>query len=372
MGRIVLLISQTAYPVDQILAAIQDFQETELELSETKTLEEAQELFFQGEVALIITEFGLPGVCDFIRELKQDDAVKHIPALSILPERKIENVKKVLDAGFDSYIEASEIDSLLASHIRPLLRNNQMTGIRMQKISDLQEKAVHDFILLDLVKDYLPRTLWDIAKDFAYQQKIEIPEEKLELTVVFGDLKEFTPLTQHREPSEVIAYLNTAFEVVTRQVYNYAGDIDKFIGDAFLAVFPTADSAVRSMIRVQRELKSLNIERSDAGREPIYFRIGIHTGPVIRGNVGGNKRFDNTLIGDTVNTASRLEQIAPPGGIIISEITRRQMGFSISSELERSVELKGRTGKLKVYDISSLIKPAESRNSVNERRSSQE
>jgi len=350
-----LIIGHGNYPIEELAAEAPEGQE--LTVRKAWDLDEGQEIFFENSTVLIIAETELPGISDFIRELKSDEAVNHIPALGIIRERSKEAIREVLDTGFDAYLEQRAVPDLLAAHIRPLLRANMMNGIRMKKISDLQEKAVRDFILLDLIKDYVPQTLWDIAKDFAHQQKIEIPEEKLELTVVFGDLKEFTPRTQRMNPEHVIAYLNTAFEIVSRYVYQYAGDIDKFIGDAFLAVFPTAESAVKSMIMVQREIKSLNVRRSQKEMESIYFRIGIHTGPVIRGNVGGNHRYDNTLIGDTVNIASRLEQLAPAGGIVLSEMTRRRMGISIASKYQRSVKLKGRTGQSKVYDISSFIKP---------------
>jgi class 3 adenylate cyclase len=95
----------------------------------------------------------------------------------------------------------------------------------------------------------------------------------------------------------------------------------------------------------------MNAREIQEGRRPIQFRIGIHTGPVIRGNVGGNHRYDNTLIGDTVNMASRLESLAPAGGIIISEETRKKARLSIPQSSLRRERLRGRDVEDTIYEV---------------------
>lgn len=326
-----------------------------VEMLHRRTMKEAEPCLFERRVHLIVADTALPGVAEFISAMRSDDAVKHIPALALIERREHETVRRVLAAGFDTYLLKEEMHSLLLEHIRPLLRHNLINSSMMSKISDLQEKSIRDFLQLDLIKNYIPRTLWDVAKDFAHKQKIEIPEEELELTIVFGDLTEFTPRTQRMNPEDVIGYLNVAFEVVARWTYEYAGDIDKFIGDAFLGVFTEPMSAVQAMVNVQKELQELNRSRTAEGLETMQLRIGIHTGPVIRGNVGGHERYDNTLIGDTVNIAARLEEIAAPGGITISEATRQLIGIDIESRRKRSVSLKGRSGEIEVYDLCDYL-----------------
>ena len=125
--------------------------------------------------------------------------------------------------------------------------------ILWKKYRYLQEESIHDFILLDLIKDYIPRTIMNIARSCAHEQKIEIPEEEQILTIVFGDIRGFTPRTQNMAPKDVISYLNRAFEVVSSLVYEYSGDIDKYIGDAFLAVFADPKDALKSMMAVQKK-----------------------------------------------------------------------------------------------------------------------
>lgn len=145
--------------------------------------------------------------------------------------------------------------------------------------------------------------------------------------------------------------LNIVFEVVSRYIFSFGGDIDKFIGDAFLALFSDLKKAVTAMYGIQKELVDLNREQQEQGKDVIRFRIGMHTGLIIRGNVGGNDRYDNTLIGDAVNTAARLESKAPHGGLVISESIRKQLDLEIPDEYRLHSELKGRKGEETYYSV---------------------
>lgn len=354
MDRCILLITSRELDTAPLLDSLAAKELGAFEALPTSSVEEAEPLFFEREIYLIIADAQVEGVEEILGELKQDEMFSHIPVLLILEERSGEGIKAALDAGFDAVLGRDEVKELLPHTALPLIRNHRYNGEMLEKISDLQEKAIRDFILLDLIKDYIPRTIWNIAKEYAHEQRIRIPEEETVLTIAFGDIKNFTPRTQHMEPKAVISYLNEAFDVVSRLVYDHQGDIDKYIGDAFLAVFRTPIRGVTSMLAIQGELERMNLERKE--EDQILFRIGIHTGPIIRGNVGGNDRYDNTLIGDTVNTAARLEQIAPAGGILISEATRSQIGIELPEEYGRTESLKGREGEIRVWEIYDYLK----------------
>ncbi|HOV64980.1 MAG TPA: adenylate/guanylate cyclase domain-containing protein, partial [Spirochaetia bacterium] len=308
-----------------------------------------------SQVYLIIADARIEGIYESLGPIKNDDMFRHIPIIVILPTDEPAAIEEAFSFGVDNIIVENDVPRLLYAYVRPLVRNNIFNGEMMQKISELQEQAIRDFILLDLIKNYIPKTIWDIAKDFAHKQKISIPEEETELTIVFADIKGFTPITQHMAPREVIHTLNAVFDIATRIVYESGGDIDKFIGDAFFAVYTDARNAVKSMVEVQKEIASMNEARIQEGLPAIRFRIGIHTGPVIRGNVGGNMRFDNTLIGDTVNMASRLEEIAEAGGILISEETMKAAGLSIPQEYQDCVQLRGRDVQDSVYNVYDYL-----------------
>jgi len=300
----ILVIASILLEKKNILKFLTDIEDSEVEIIQKASVNEGEEILFQTNISLIIIEWSLEGAVEFTYNLKSDEMFRLLPVLAIITAEG-SKIKEVFLKGADNYVLINHMD-YLPLVVKPLLTTNMINDELMQKTSILQEQAIHDFILLDLIKKYIPLTIWDMANDFAYQQRMHMPEAELELTIAFGDIKEFTRMSQHLPPMDVIRNLNSVFEIVSRIIYKHNGDIDKYIGDAFLAVFEKPLDAIIAMVRVQKEIETLNLNRSSEDKEAILFRIGIHTGPIIRGNVGGDQRFDNTLIGDTVNTAARL------------------------------------------------------------------
>lgn len=352
----ILVISSTILEKKFIFKHLTDIKLSEVEVIQKTSINEAEETLFQTNISLIIIEWRLEGAPEFTFNLKSDEMFRLLPMLALVSGENSTDIEEVFLKGADNYVLTTNMEEQLPLVVRPLIVNNVMNDELVQKISILQEQAIHDFILLDLIKKYIPRTIWNLANDFAYQQRIQIPEEELELTIAFGDIREFTRMSQHLAPIDVIRNLNSVFEIVTRIIYEHNGDIDKFIGDAFLAVFEIPLDAIIAMVRVQKEIETLNIVRTGENLPAILFRIGIHTGPIIRGNVGGDHRYDNTLIGDTVNTASRLENLSRPGDILISETTRKKADLNIHPERQFKVKLKGKDSEEIVYQVFDLLK----------------
>jgi adenylate cyclase len=273
-----------------------------------------------------------------------------------LPDCSQEYISHAMLSGADTYLDKRVSPALAYLVVRPLIKNNVLNSELVDKLSQLQEQAIHDFILLDLIKKYIPKTIWDIANTSAYERKIRIPEEELELTIVFADIKGFTKMAHNLKPIEVIKTLNSVFQVVTKIVYDNRGDIDKFIGDAFLAVFEKAEDAVKAAVCVQKDIERLNHKRLQQKMQPIRFRIGIHSGPIIRGNVGGSQRYDNTLIGSTVNFAAQLESSSKEGDILISDDTCKKARLTIPAGYKRQIQLKGSDVKQDVYQVYEVLK----------------
>ncbi|MCP5502570.1 MAG: bacteriohemerythrin [Leptospiraceae bacterium] len=144
---------------------------------------------------------------------------------------------------------------------------------------------------------------------------------KKEMTVFFSDIRSFTSLSERNPPEEVLKFLNAYFERMNAILYKYHGIIDKYIGDAILAVFPgTVDDAISCAIEMQKDIQNQPFVIN--GKEfKISIGIGIHFGDVLLGVVGGGKLLQTTVISDVVNTASRLESLTKEYGasIIISE-----------------------------------------------------
>ena len=183
-----------------------------------------------------------------------------------------------------------------------------------------------------------------------------------EVTVMFADIRGFTTMSETMEPGRVVEILNEYFTRVTDVIFDNGGTLDKYIGDAVMAVFGApiskgndAAAAVNSAMQIQRLLIELN--RDAAAREWPELRvgIGINTGNAIAGNIGSPRRLDYTVVGDAVNTAQRLMTNAAGGQILISESTAKKLGKTGKTiDLDRLPELKvkGRSEAVPVFRVN--------------------
>ena len=343
MQKRILFISKKRFPVQRIQQYFALENQEEYDIRLLGDFVQLEEYLFDPDysISLLVADFRDTQLFKDIQELKDDEVFRYLPVLGIIPEANPVVLSALINCGCESYLEESYIKTSLIEYIHLILRRSNHLDDVSAKISQLQEKAIRDFILLDIIKNYIPRTIWNKAEDFAEKQRLELNSEETDLVICFADICRFSTMAQYKQPNEVIDVLNTVFEVATRYIFYFSGDIDKFIGDAFLAIFTDLPQALKAMYGIQNELQELN----QAADEPVQFRIGMHVGKIIRGNVGGNNRYDNTLIGDTVNTASRLEGKSPVGGFVISEAVRRRLGFDIPEKYRMSAQLKGREGE---------------------------
>ncbi len=182
-----------------------------------------------------------------------------------------------------------------------------------------------------------------------------------ELTVLFSDIRHFTTISEKLGPQATVSLLNEYFSSMVDIVFHHGGILDKFIGDAMLAVFGApfssgedADRAVTTAIEMIKALKDFNKTRVDKGLEPIEIGVGINTDQVLVGNIGSIKRMDYTVIGDGVNLASRLEGANKYFGtnILVSENTMRQLKYR---HLHREVDLLRVKGKLQPATIFEIL-----------------
>ncbi len=188
--------------------------------------------------------------------------------------------------------------------------------------------------------------------------------ERKEVTILFSDIRGYTTLTENLGASEVVALLNQYFETMVEAVFHYEGTLDKFIGDALMAVFgaplplnpPESHGwmAVQSALDMRRRLKEFNDSRP--GADPFRFGIGISSGEVVSGNIGSEKRMDYTVIGDAVNLSSRLEQLTKEYGcdIILSEFTYNLCRERIWVRELDKVRVKGKNQPVGIYELLQI------------------
>jgi class 3 adenylate cyclase/tetratricopeptide (TPR) repeat protein len=191
-------------------------------------------------------------------------------------------------------------------------------------------------------------------------QRDRIEGEKRQVTVMFCDMKGFTPLSEKLGPETMYAMMDEVYEILIHKVHDYEGTVNEMTGDGVMALFgaPIAledapQRAIRSSIAIHREMTRFNEKiRQDMGDlPPLKMRAGIHTGPVVVGTLGNDLRVEFKAVGDTVNLASRMESLAEPGTTYISEDIFKITEGLFRVEALGKKEIKGKEKPLKVYQV---------------------
>lgn len=217
----------------------------------------------------------------------------------------------------------------------------------------------------DLVKDTFSRYVTkqvaeEILKD---PGKIAPGGKKQEVTILFSDIRGFTAFSEGHDPEEVISHLNEYLSAMVDIIFKYEGTLDKFIGDAIMAVFGSPIThgddparAVKTALEMQQRLNLLNDEWVKKGRTPLTIGIGINTGEVIVGNIGDVRRMEYTVIGDNVNLASRLEGLTKNYGspIIISSSTYDKVKDIVEVNKLKEVTVKGKSHAVEIYELLKI------------------
>jgi adenylate cyclase len=205
-----------------------------------------------------------------------------------------------------------------------------------------------------------PAVIEELKKD---PSRLSLGGQRTEVSVLFSDIKGFTSLAERLPQEAIVRLLNVYLTGQSEPVLSEDGVIDKFIGDAVMAFFgdplPHGDHATRACraaLRSQAALAALRPLEEDLGLPPIANRIGVNTGPAVVGNMGSDKRFDYTAIGDTVNFASRLEGANKAFGtrILVGETTYEQAKDAIVAKPVARLRVVGKSEPVGVYELLSL------------------
>jgi DNA-binding response OmpR family regulator/class 3 adenylate cyclase len=270
---------------------------------------------------------------DFLYLLRHDTNLKSIPVLVLTDGVSKSTIIKFKSLGINDYIQIPfSNDSLLA-------KSERILSIEREKRK----------------KTLLRRYLTDEAIEAVYSETEQFNPKmgaKDEFrTVLFTDIEKFTPLCENLKSHEVIDFLNSYFDVMVEILHNCDGMIDKFIGDAIMALFSAqADGAHRAVFAAVKMIEALPVIRLSTGID-IHMRIGINSGHVILGDIGSRLyRRDYTVIGDNVNIAQRLESNAERDSVLISETTYELIKQKVSVE-KRELTLKGKASKVNAYKV---------------------
>ncbi len=318
---------------------------------------------------------------------RQGEGELHLSASLLARVQLARESVLVLDAGTDTRFASSH--SLLSQGVRsamavPLLVGEEVRGVLFldtrQQVAAFSEKdlqllsgiAAQAALALERTalgkqiereaetRAHLARFLAPALVEQARTGQIELQRggQLTTTTVLFSDIRAFTALSARVGPEETVRMLNEYFERMVDCVFRHGGVLDKFIGDALMALWGAplrrpddVDRAVACALEMQRELAALNRQRQAAGREPIEIGIGINAGPAVVGNMGSSKRLEYTAIGDAVNLASRLCHLAGAGEVLVAAAALEQAAGPVAAEPLPPARVKGKEAPVAVVRL---------------------
>ncbi|HLJ87575.1 MAG TPA: adenylate/guanylate cyclase domain-containing protein [Candidatus Angelobacter sp.] len=291
------------------------------------------------------------------------------------------------DVSVDQRFSGSDsirISGLRSAMCAPLLGANRLFGIlyadNLQRASAFAQEELNVFSLVaaqagaaidnavahqQIAREALQRSALErFLSPEVVEMVVENPDIRLggvnqKVSILFADIRGFTAMSETMEPEKVVEILNEYFTRVTDVIFDFGGTLDKFIGDAVMALFGApiskgedAANCVQAAIQIQRLLVELNRDATVRGWPELRVGIGINTGIVTAGNIGSPRRLDYTVIGDTVNIASRLMASAAGGQILISHSTAREAGGKLNLKTLPPLTVKGRSEPVQVFDLN--------------------
>jgi len=338
----VLIVEDSETNIDILIDALEE----DYEISVATDGETAIEILEEEMQDLILMDVMMPGIDGYetCRRIKENPKFKNTPIIFITGKAETQDIIKGFQVGGVDYIAKPFHREEVCARVR----NHLELQFLKKKDEERMRATMSRYLGPELVE-----TLIESGQEV-------MGTSNHETTVLFSDIRSFITFSEELGAQETINMLNEYFTEMVRCIKGEKGMLDKFIGDAIMAVFGAplpledhADCGVRAAISMVNSLSQLNVERQANGKKQIKMGIGLNSSPVIAGNIGSSDRMDYTVIGDGVNLAARLEGATKFYGaqILISEYTYKSLkGDYLIRELDR-ITLKGKTKPRRIYEV---------------------
>lgn len=295
------------------------------------------------DVEIVLSDINMPGMDGLSLLGKLNEVSPLIKTVMVSAYGDMDNIRSAMNKGaFDFVCKPVNFEDLELTIDKTIKHVLQIK----ETIQAIKENNILKMYVDEAVLSFMG------GKEF---ENTLLRNETVELTVVFIDICSFTSLTEKEPADKVVKLLNNYFDVIVKEILAQGGYVDKFIGDAVMAVFRGdyhLDRAVDASLAVRKSIEQLPKEFS---AEPFLLKVsvGINTGRVISGNIGSAtlKRLDYTVIGDVVNTAQRLQSIAKEGQILLNEDCYKKIKESFNCKRLGEEVLKNKSGKTVVYEV---------------------
>jgi adenylate cyclase len=294
------------------------------------------------DIDIVLSDINMPEMDGLTLLGKLNDISPIIKAVMVSAYGDMNNIRTAMNKGaYDFICKPVNFEDLEATIIKTIRHVSQLR----QTLQAIKEN--------NILRMYVDETVLSFMNRREFEASLMV-NETIEASVVFIDICGFTAITESESADTVVKLLNNYFDVMVKEIIAQSGYIDKFIGDAVLAVFRGEfhlDRAIDACVAVRTQIEKLPGEK-DISFSP-KVTIGVHTGEMICGNIGSSslRRLDYTVIGDVVNTAERLQEVAEPGQILITETSYQKIKESFSCNKIKAVDLKNKTHPVSIYEV---------------------
>jgi adenylate cyclase len=298
---------------------------------------------------------GLSGI-DVLKRVRQRWPESDLPVVMVTARDTAEDVVEALQLGANDYVtKPLDFPVVLARVETQLALKRQKAEIR-RLAEDLE---LHNRFIQSLFGRYLSDEV--VAGLLGSPEGPKLGGEQRKVTLLMSDLRGFTPLTEGLAPERVLHLLNSYLAAMADVILEHQGTIDEFVGDAILAIFGAplarpddARRAVACAVRMQAAIQELNRRNEKEGLPQLEMGIAIHTGEVIVGNIGSERRTKYGVVGSAVNHAGRIESFTVGGQVLISDATLREAGDGVRVGSRLAIDAKGTRERIVVYDLRGI------------------
>jgi adenylate cyclase len=297
----------------------------------------------QPDIDMVFSDINMPEMDGLTLLQKLNETNPIIKAVIVSAYGDMDNIRSAMNKGaFDFICKPVNFDDLELTLKKTMEYVNQLK----HTLQAIKEN--------NILRMYVDESVLKFMEKREFEQSLTV-NENVEATVVFIDVCSFTSITETETPDTVIGLLNNYFDIMVKDIIAQNGYVDKFIGDAVMAVFRGEyhlDRAVEASLSIRNNIKKLSAETTVHNFLP-QVSIGINSGEVISGNIGSAslRRLDYTVIGDTVNTAQRLQSKAHPAQILISAASYEKIKESFNCAPVGEIILKNKKEPLEAYEV---------------------
>ncbi|HMQ09000.1 MAG TPA: adenylate/guanylate cyclase domain-containing protein [Saprospiraceae bacterium] len=295
------------------------------------------------DIDLVLSDINMPEMDGLTLLSKIQEKNSLLKTVMVSAYGDMENIRAAMNKGaFDFVTKPVNFDDLeltiekTLSHVKHL----------KQTIKAIREN--------NILKMYVDETVLHFMESKEFESTLMV-NETIEGTVVFIDICEFTKISENEPADLVVNLLNQYFDLMVKEIINQKGVVDKFIGDAIMAFFKDEfhlDRAIDAALAIRNAINQLPVADGKSGFKP-QIAIGINSGEMVSGNIGSStlKRLDYTVVGDTVNVASRLQSAASAGQILITEKSYNQIKEYFKCKKIGEISMKNKKDPIAVFEV---------------------